>query len=92
MRSPGLLQKHYSPRAPLTLYVGEGEAPLPAARRCGRLIRGESGVLAARGVETGQLPSGSGLVVIDLGPRQHLEIIAARLYAAMRGSITRVWT
>jgi len=31
-----------------------------------------------------QLPTEGALVVIDLGPRQHLEVIAARLYAAMR--------
>ena len=87
MRSPGLLEKHYSPRAPLTLYVGEGEAPLRRLRAdVERLIRegvGRIGVLVAS-EDREQLPGESALVVIDLGPRQHLEIIAARLYAAMR--------
>ena len=87
MRSPGLLEKHYSPRAPLTLYTGEGEAPLRRLRAdAERLMRdgvARIGVLVAS-EDREQLPTEGALVVIDLGPRQHLEVIAARLYAAMR--------
>jgi L-threonylcarbamoyladenylate synthase len=87
LRSPGLLEKHYSPRAPLTLYVGEGDAPfrrlvsdLEALHRTGGV---RIGVLIAAD-DRQRLPDGTATVVIDLGPRDRPDVAATRLYAALR--------
>jgi L-threonylcarbamoyladenylate synthase len=85
LRSPGLLDKHYAPRAPLTLYDG----PSGADR-----LRAE----ARRALEAGQRV---GLVAVDedlpvpplpcppvwvapLGPGAAVADVAGRLYAALR--------
>jgi L-threonylcarbamoyladenylate synthase len=85
MRSPGLLTKHYAPRAPLILY--EGPAPnaghaLIEAARTARSQGQRVGILAT----TDWLPELQRLdaVVADLGPEHAPERIAARLYAALR--------
>jgi L-threonylcarbamoyladenylate synthase len=82
-RSPGLLSRHYSPRAPLTLFDGPRDRVLEriareaaAAQRAGRRV----GVL---------LPDDDpidvpGVVRPTLGPVADLGLIAARLYAALR--------
>jgi L-threonylcarbamoyladenylate synthase len=85
MPSPGLLPKHYAPRAPMTLYRGQAEAArnalVAAARgaiRAGRRV----GVLATTGDE-GAL-EGMAVVVAGLGADEDAEGESARLYAALR--------
>jgi L-threonylcarbamoyladenylate synthase len=86
MPSPGLLLKHYSPRAPLTLY--EGEAAAVAARMTadirvavagGRTV----GVIAADEDDFGE-PDGPRRRVIRIGPSHEVQVVASRLYAALR--------
>ena len=85
--SPGMLEKHYSPRAPLTLYVGSSERAFDALLADARQLRDDGirsiGILAAT-EELQQLPSGHGYVTADLGRRVELETIAMRLYASLR--------
>ena len=83
--SPGLLLKHYAPRAPMTIYRGEpvnvGQAMRAAARAA--ITAGQRvGVLAAtRDVSAmHDLP----VVIAALGPEDDVEATAARLYAALR--------
>ena len=91
MPSPGLLPKHYSPRAPLTLYEGEPTTALQRlvsdatdALKRGQLV----GIIAAEedwhtieaiGPATLQL-----IEVRYLGSEHDLPAIASRLYTAMR--------
>jgi L-threonylcarbamoyladenylate synthase len=83
MPSPGMLSKHYSPRAPLTLYEG----PRAAER-----LAGVVGEAIVRGQEVGVLVSHEhtarfqafGVRVADLGPSDDAAAMAARLYAALR--------
>jgi L-threonylcarbamoyladenylate synthase len=91
MRSPGLLSKHYAPRAPLTLYEGMREdvlARLIADARSA-LGRGERvGLILATGDDDRlreALEGGaSRLYVCTLGTEQDAGRVASRLYAAMR--------
>jgi L-threonylcarbamoyladenylate synthase len=86
MRSPGLLEKHYSPRAALTLYTGGGEAPVR------RLISDLEALLNSGVTRIGVLlpteyrarVSPSAAIVVDIGPSDQPEIVATRLYAALR--------
>jgi L-threonylcarbamoyladenylate synthase len=82
-RSPGLLTKHYAPRAPLTLYEGP-RAPERLAGVIGEAtVRGqEVGVLTPR--EHLERFTAFGVRVADLGPSTDPEAMAARLYAALR--------
>ena len=86
MRGPGMLDKHYSPRAPLTLYPGG--TPAVFAR-----LLSDAASMSASGVRVGllltdeermQLPAGLSCIVRSLGPRAAAELIAQRLYAALR--------
>lgn len=83
MRSPGLLAKHYAPRAPLVLYRGRGALDalvldardeVAAGRRVGVLATSEEAE-ALRGLQ---------VVLADTGRTGHLEEVSARLYAALR--------
>jgi len=83
LRSPGLLTRHYSPRAPLTLYEGASPAVLGriaddirAAQAAGRRV----GVLLG---DDDDLPV-PGVVRPALGRSDDAAAIAARLYAALR--------
>jgi len=83
LRSPGLLTRHYSPRALLTLYEGPAGAALERLAHDARLARAAGrrvGVLLA---DDDRLP---GLDVIrpPLGAASDAAAIAARLYAALR--------
>jgi L-threonylcarbamoyladenylate synthase len=85
MPSPGLLPRHYAPRAPLTLYQGETEAArdaLAAAVREAIVSRRRVGVLATSG-DMGIL-EGLAVVVAGLGADDDAERMASRLYAALR--------
>lgn len=68
MRSPGLLSKHYSPRAPLTLY--EGPPDLVTAR-----MNADAGVATAAGRRVG---------VVDFGADPDPAVVASRLFATLR--------
>jgi L-threonylcarbamoyladenylate synthase len=81
MASPGLLEKHYSPRARLTLY--EGDAAAVAARIAedarAQILRGRSvGIIAA------DEDPFDGAYVVRLGAAQDVAAVASRLYAALR--------
>jgi L-threonylcarbamoyladenylate synthase len=83
MRSPGLLSKHYSPRAPLTLYEGRATDAL-------RRLESDARSASAAGQQVGLLLADEDQVEVGsacvsrLGPRDNLEIVATRLYAALR--------
>lgn len=82
-RSPGLLVRHYSPRAPLTLY--EGPAPAALAR-----LAQDAAAAIASGRRVGVLlPDDDPIPALDvvrppLGEASDAAAIAARLYAALR--------
>jgi len=83
--SPGLLPRHYAPRAPLTLYTGEPGVAL------GRL-RDDARAAAARGLRVGLLVpaedaaqlAGVPAVVVTCGSAADPAGVAARIYAALR--------
>jgi L-threonylcarbamoyladenylate synthase len=83
--APGMLLKHYSPRARLTLFTGTPDrllarmrqaalAAIAAGRRVGVMAPDEeAGAFAALGAE-----------VAPLGPRDDLALIGRRIFAGMR--------
>jgi L-threonylcarbamoyladenylate synthase len=83
MPSPGLLSKHYSPRAPLTLYEGEPGAALERLTHDARealdtgarvgLILADEDIVDLRGAR-----------IAHLGSAHDLGTVATRLYAALR--------
>lgn len=84
--SPGLLERHYAPRTPVTTYEGQAPRVLERMRadalaahadghRVGLLIFDEDAGL-------GQMPGV--LVVRSIGPSTDLEAVAPQLYAALR--------
>lgn len=85
--SPGMLEKHYSPRAPLTLYAGRRDEAFHTLLADARRLRNDGlrsiGILATSD-DLLRLPSGHGYVTADLGPRAELETIAMRLYGSLR--------
>jgi L-threonylcarbamoyladenylate synthase len=82
-RAPGLLSRHYSPRAPLTLYEG------PAADVLARL-RDDAAAATRAGQWVGLLLADDdvcdvvGARIVRVGPETDLDEVAARLYAALR--------
>jgi L-threonylcarbamoyladenylate synthase len=84
-RSPGLLPRHYAPRAPMTLFQGETAAArhaLAAAARDAIASRQRVGVVATAGdVRT---LDGLAVVIAELGSDDDVARMAARLYAALR--------
>lgn len=85
LASPGLLDTHYAPVAPLTLIRGSAQAAREWMTR-------EAHAAAVRGSRVGMLVwdedadalRREGAVVETLGPAGHLEAAAARLYAGLR--------
>ncbi len=85
MASPGMLSKHYAPRAPMTIYQGETAAvrqALVAAARDAIAAGQRVGVLAT--TEDVPVLSGVPVVIAELGSEHDVEAIAAGLYAALR--------
>jgi len=89
--SPGLLAKHYSPRAPLTLYEGDPTTALErlVSDAADALEHGQSvGIIAAEedwyAVEGLGNPKLQLVEVRFLGSEHDLPAIASRLYTAMR--------
>ena len=90
MPSPGLLDTHYSPRAPMTLYEGAGA--VDAIVGDARLARNRGqrvGILAAdedrrKLAAAGGVEGGPPLKIVALGPAEEAEMVAAHLYAGLR--------
>jgi len=81
--SPGLLTRHYSPRAEVLLFAGNPGAVRPALRAAGRA---GAAVLAY----TEDLPDLADLPdVTELGPRSEPAAVARSLYAALRDADER---
>jgi L-threonylcarbamoyladenylate synthase len=81
MRSPGLLSRHYAPRARLTLYEGE---PFAIVER----ITADARHARERGERVGILAADEDPIdaadVVRLGSSADLDRVAARLYDALR--------
>jgi L-threonylcarbamoyladenylate synthase len=86
--SPGMLERHYSPRAPLTLYDGASHDAVA------RLVR-DAGASIAQGQRVGIMATDedrallaeverSGAAIVYLGSERDLATVASRLYASMR--------
>jgi L-threonylcarbamoyladenylate synthase len=81
LSSPGLLSKHYSPRAPLTLYEGDAASIARCISRDAQaeLVGGRSvGIIAA---DDDAIAVGH---VVHVGSERDLPTVASRLYAALR--------
>jgi L-threonylcarbamoyladenylate synthase len=90
MPSPGMLDKHYSPRAPMTLYEGAGAVDaIVADARLARNRGQKVGILSAdedrrKLGAAGGVEGGPPLRIVALGPLDEIETIASRLYAGLR--------
>jgi L-threonylcarbamoyladenylate synthase len=85
LRSPGLLPKHYAPRAAVTVYEGESEAALTAMTRDALALVGRGKMVALLAFAE-DLPRLTDLPVrvVQLGSERRPVDVAARLYAALR--------
>ena len=89
MLSPGMLEKHYSPRAVLTLYEGEANVALQSliAAAGAALAEGKSvGLIAAEEdrAALASLASHARLFLRTLGSEDVPEAVASKLYATLR--------
>jgi L-threonylcarbamoyladenylate synthase len=88
MPSPGMLDKHYSPRAAAILYEGNTEAVLRTLIEAARaaMAAGQSvGIIAAEEDRSALAPLASPRVTIrTLGSQFSPEAVASKLYAALR--------
>lgn len=90
MPSPGMLERHYSPRAPLTVFDGvSADAVARLVREaCASIAQGRRvGIMAAdedRGALAKVEQLGTSAMVSYLGSEHDLVTVASRLYAAMR--------
>ena len=86
MKSPGLLSRHYSPRAPLTLYEGATSQVIArmAADAVGIIARGQRvGVVAFNEDEFPDLPT-ERFFLVRIGSERDPAAVAASLYNALR--------
>jgi L-threonylcarbamoyladenylate synthase len=82
MKSPGLLSKHYSPRAAMTLYEGPGAVQRIVADAAGSIARGQRvGIVAA---DEDEIPADLSARVVRLGREHDHSALAANLYGALR--------
>jgi L-threonylcarbamoyladenylate synthase len=88
MKSPGLLERHYSPRAPLTVYDGTGAVDRLVRDACTALVSGQRlGIMVAdedRGALSDVERHGPHATVVYLGSERDLAAVASRLYAVIR--------
>ena len=88
--SPGLLDRHYSPRTPMTLYEGAGAVDaIVADARLARNRGQRVGIIAAdedrrKLAAAGGVEGGPPLRIVALGSVNDIETVAAQLYAALR--------
>jgi len=84
-RSPGLMSKHYAPRAPVTVYEGDAEAALSAmARDALALVGGGKRVALLAFAEDVARLVDLPVRLVHLGSERDTADVAARLYAALR--------
>jgi len=94
MPSPGMLERHYSPRAPLTLYegaareavaqlIGDARAAIAAGARVGIMAADEDREALA-GLVTELAGLDTRLTIAYLGSEGDLTTVASRLYAVVR--------
>jgi len=86
MKSPGLLAKHYSPRAPLTLYEGSnsGMTARISADAAEALARGQRVGLLVATEDPIALASSNALRIERVGSESEPSTVAANLYNALR--------
>jgi len=86
--SPGLLERHYSPRAPLTVYDGSDAVARLLRDACASIAQGQRVGIMVADEDRPALASVEGLAprptIVDLGPAHDLARVASRLYAALR--------
>jgi L-threonylcarbamoyladenylate synthase len=87
--SPGMLEKHYSPRTPLTLYEGATGAVLPSLITAARaaLVEGKSVAIIAAEEDRdalAELASHEHVLLRSIGSQDAAEVVAATLYATLR--------
>ena len=83
MPSPGLLERHYSPRVPLTVFEGPADQVIEAIRAAASEAR-HAGQRVGLLLVDEDLGRGIEGVVRSLGPAADLDAVAANLYAALR--------
>ena len=83
--SPGMLLKHYSPRADLLLFAGPPERALARMRQAAlaAIKRGERVGVMLPNEEVGTFAD-LAVVIIALGPREDISQIGRRIFASMR--------
>jgi L-threonylcarbamoyladenylate synthase len=83
--SPGMLLKHYSPRAELLLFAGPPERALARMRQAAlaAIKRGERVGVMLPNEEIGTFAD-LAVVIIPLGPREDMSQIGRRIFASMR--------
>ena len=85
LKSPGLMRRHYAPRAELLLFLGPEEATLASMKEeTDRLLREGKRVGLMLAQEDVALFEGEPVVIQNLGSKGNLGRIAHRLFAAMR--------
>ncbi|MBC7250438.1 MAG: threonylcarbamoyl-AMP synthase [Anaerolineae bacterium] len=83
--SPGLMEKHYAPRARLIFFRGAEQAMLAAMKeQVDQLLAAGKKVGLLLASEDRGLFAGYPVLIEDLGPGDNLGHIAARLFAAIR--------
>jgi L-threonylcarbamoyladenylate synthase len=84
--SPGLMGRHYAPRAPLTLYEGAADQALARLLRDASAVleAGESVGLVVADEDVARIPPRAGLTVQALGSSHDVVRAASRLYAVLR--------
>jgi L-threonylcarbamoyladenylate synthase len=88
MKSPGLLERHYSPRAPLTVYDGSDSVARLVRDACSVIASGQRlGIMAAdedRDALSIVERHGPLATIVALGSERDHVTVASRLYAAIR--------
>jgi L-threonylcarbamoyladenylate synthase len=85
MSSPGMLPKHYSPAAPMTLYEGTRAPALEMLLRDAARLIDQGGTVAVLAfTEDIEALRDSSVRAVELGPERLPAEVAARLYAALR--------
>jgi L-threonylcarbamoyladenylate synthase len=87
--SPGMLEKHYSPRAALTLYEGETSAVVHSIIETADAALAEGRVVAIIAAEEDEesftgLRSHARLLLRTIGSQNSPDVVASRLYATLR--------
>ena len=83
--SPGMLLKHYSPRAELLLFAGPSERALAHMRQAAlaAIQRGERVGVMLSNEEIG-IFADLAVIIVPLGPREDMNQIGRRIFASMR--------